>query len=285
MTKRLAIVIPVFNQLDTLEECITSFYTNAKYKADIQLILIDNGSTESLPKKLAKFWIKFPFVNIQVYRFEENVGVTKAFNKGIELAKSGCCPADFIYFSHSDVLIEEAEWDVKLFKWLDQLTSVGVIGFGGAKGIGSPDIYKSEYVIWQLARRNFVSNMRDAEQHGRRMINEIEPVAVLDGFSLIASVEMLDSIGGFDEHYIFHNYDNDLCIRSILAGYSNFVLNIKCHHMGGITSTRSDYDNWLHTHNINGDGEIHAEAHVYMYNKFKGHLPIYIRGANTVVPL
>ena len=278
--KKLCITIPVFNQLDTLNETINSYYENAKYKADISLTIIDNGSNPPISKSLAKFWIKYPYVNINVYRFENNVGVARALNKGYELTKTGCCPADFIMFTHSDVLIEEPEWDVKLFNTLDRISNIGVIGFGGAKGIGSPDIYLSPYSIWQLARRGFVSNMRDAEQHGRRMVNEIEPAVVLDGFTLICNSEMLDVVGGFDEHYIFHNYDNDLCIRAILEGYHNFVLNVKCHHKGGITSTRSDYDEWLRKQDINGDSEVHKESHTYMYEKFRGNLPIYIRGNN-----
>ena len=283
MIVKFSLVFPVMNQLDTFMECLNSFYANAKYPEDISLIIIDNGSEPSVEKSLVPFMIKYPLVKTIIHRNAENVGVTKSLNQAWQLSKEGCCNPDFLFYSHSDVLIQEKDWDVKVRNWLEKISNIGVMGFGGAKGIGREDIYKTPYEIWQLARFGFFSNMQDAEIHGRRMTNEIEPCVVLDGFSLIVNTKLLDEINGFDEinYPTHHCYDLDVCLESIKHGYYNFVLNVASHHLGGVTATRSDYDTWLRNQDINGDSEVHAKAHVNFYNKWYGMLPLYWSG-NTL---
>jgi GT2 family glycosyltransferase len=281
---KFSLAIPVLNQKEEILETLNSYYSLAKYPEDIPLILIDNGSNPTVASWIFQFTKNFPLVKLIVHRNAENIGVTKSLNQIWELSKGNCCKSDFIFYSHSDVIMQEQDWDVKLLKYLTEISAVGVIGFGGAKGIGSPELYKEPYVIWQLVRTGFFSNMQDAEIHGRRMINEIEPCAVLDGFSLIVNTKLLEETNGFDEenYPIHHMYDNDICLESIKHGYFNFVLNIKCHHKGGITATRGDYDKWLRNQGIEGDSEIHRKAHENFYEKWRGFIPLVFYGGRYI---
>jgi len=279
---KFCLAVPVLNQKESTLETLRSYYSMATYPEDIPLILIDNGSTPPVASWLFDFSKEFPLVKVRIIHNQENVGVTKSLNQAWELTKEGCCKPDFIFYSHSDVLIQELGWDVKVKTALEEIKPIGVMGFGGAKGIGTPDLYKEPYVISQLIRTGFFSNMQDAENHGRRMTNDVEPCAVLDGFTLIVNTKLLEEIDGFDEHYKFHMYDEDLCVQAIQHGYFNFVLNIACKHNGGRTSTSADYDTWLRKQNINGDLEIHQEAHTYFYEKFRGFIPLMFYGGRYV---
>lgn len=269
------ICVPVINQHDSTLETLRSFTDKADDPTSFKWIFIDNGSNPPLTEILEEHSTEFGNVIVYVRRNLENLGVTEALNQGwLNSVRVPILNCKYLFYTHNDVLIEEKSWDTKLRNFLNTLPKVGVAGFGGATGLGSPDIYKVPYNIWQLARTDFVSNMRNSEVHGRVLTKPYEEVAVLDGFSLIVNVELLNLVKGFDtENYpIHHNYDNDICLEALRHGYKNYVLNIKSHHKGGITSTREDYANWVAP--IGGDSEVHRHAHETFYRKWEGFLPV-----------
>ena len=147
-------------------------------------------------------------------------------------------------FIHDDVEIYEDGWDERVLREFDEPT-VGVVGFGGATGLGTPGLYKTPYRLQQLARTNYASNVTDAEVHGSRFTGERD-VAVLDGFSMIVRRELLDKVGGWPvDHLAFHCYDTWLCCMARRHGYRTRLVGVRCHHFGGQTSTTSVYNEWL----------------------------------------
>jgi tetratricopeptide (TPR) repeat protein len=59
----------------------------------------------------------------------------------------------------------------------------------------------------------------------------------LVGFCLLIKKEVIDVIGGLDENYISGNFeDDDLCLRSFIAGYKNIIAqDVFIHHYGSMT--------------------------------------------------
>jgi len=59
----------------------------------------------------------------------------------------------------------------------------------------------------------------------------------LVGFCLLVKKELLDIIGGLDENYSSGNFeDDDLCLRSFIAGYKNIIAHdVFIHHFGSMT--------------------------------------------------
>jgi tetratricopeptide (TPR) repeat protein len=59
----------------------------------------------------------------------------------------------------------------------------------------------------------------------------------LVGFCLLIRKEVIDVIGGLDENYISGNFeDDDLCLRSFIAGYKNIIAHdVFIHHYGSMT--------------------------------------------------
>jgi len=183
-------------------------------------------------------------------------------------------------FFHEDVTVSGDDWPYAVSAFFDSHPKCGMVGFGGALGLGTNDLYKKPYKLTQLARVDFVSNMMDAEQHGRRVTVPTQ-VVVLDGFCQIIRRVAYEGVGGWqtvlDLGIEFHCYDT--CMACLLAekGWEVWMLPVPCHHYGGRTSTTPEYDAWLRSRGINGDSEIHEKAHRIIYDRFKNILPLRVK--------
>jgi len=179
---------------------------------------------------------------------------------------------ELLGFIHDDVIIRERGWDEKVVKLFDN-PRVGVVGFGGAVGHGTTDIYKRPYQKTQLQRIGYCSNVDDAEVHGAKFTGEKE-VAVLDGFALFTRRELLDKAGGWPtDRLVFHCYDYWLCCVCHRLGYQVWMTGVQCYHMGGQTSTKQPYNTWLRDTLGKTDDDVHSESHVFIYNEFSDVLP------------
>ena len=181
--------------------------------------------------------------------------------------------APIIAFIHDDVEIFEDGWDAAVLEEFNR-PNVGVVGFGGATGLGSPDIYKVPYQLQQLARYGYASNDTDWKTHGGHFTGSRE-VAVLDGFCLIVRRELLDKCGGWPvTKMLFHNYDFYLCAIARRMGYKVRQIGVHCHHSGGLTSTTANYNNWIMREHGRTDSEEHSRAHTFCWEEFRDVLPI-----------
>lgn len=122
----------------------------------------------------------------------EYLGTVPAFRKGTEIALEIAAQAQdeivAIAALHDDLEIHEPNWDQKVLKHFQHHPACGLLGFGGAIGLGAADIYQTPYDPMQLARVGFRSNLVDAEVHGIRALRP-ERCAALDGFSQVGRTE------------------------------------------------------------------------------------------------
>lgn len=237
------------------------------------------------------------------------LGVVPAFAIGVQRALED--GAEIIACLHDDLDIEEDGWDEKVLWWFDTHATCGLAGFGGAKGLGSDDLYRSPYNPMQLARQDFVSNMRHAEAHGRRATSQgdwrwplaAERVACLDGFSQIGRAEFWK---GYPDRnlangpnlfqvmqqwgLIHHAYDAALGCFAARLGWEAWMLPIACHHYGGRTAVMdSRYQQWADAERDKkqlglkppfvpwegtGDQLFWTEAHQIVYREFRDVLPV-----------
>lgn len=258
---KLVYAMPVMNQREVTLQSVQSF-KQTQTSLDVPLIIVDNGSN---PK--VESWIEHLDSNDYVHTNAVNVGVLPALNQIYEIAKKHY-QADYIFYTHNDVLMFEKGWDEKLMRILSEVDNVGVAGFYGAKGIGTADIYQTPYVMQQLIRIENVSNCNRMDRaHGYRNIRsgEWEEVAVMDGFSLIVSTKLLDQLKGFDTRTgVHHNYDNNVCMDSWNLGYRNIVISMDAQHLGGRTDVGED---WA-TPFGKTKQQVHIEAHYPFYEKW-----------------
>ena len=268
------VVIPVLNQHDTTRRMIQSWFDTAK--GYVEIVFIDNGSDSPLTEQ--KFFQDWQYeYGVKCIRNEKNTGVFPTFQQGYDLLKD---QTDFIFFSHNDVQMVELGWDDKLVSQLYYLKAghkPGVCGMFGAKGIGTPQIYKAPYHFTQLMRWDCVT-VESMMHGGSRLVSgNRERVMVLDGFSLIVSTHMVKyAMGGVFDHMSYpahHCYDLDICLMSHFGGFENYVLDIDCIHHGGVTSTREKWAEAMGT----SDLAIHRKAHEVMYRKYMNRLPVSVK--------
>ena len=172
-----------------------------------------------------------------------------------------------IAYIHDDVMIYEKDWDLRVLKEFEDPT-VGMVGFGGALRHGSPDLYKGSYVLHHLGRAQFLSNMRNAEDHGKRFTGECD-VAVLDGFALFIRREILDRAGGWPQDSPINYFCYDHWISCIVRrqGYRIRLVGVDCHHLSGKTASMIALP------------DDHARAHWAIYEEFQDVLPYAVEGA------
>lgn len=200
-------------------------------------------------------------------------GVVPAFAQGVAAAFADGAQA--VVALHDDVLIEEDGWDVTVQTAIDHGTRFA--GFGGSPSLGSAELYRTPYDPMQLARGEFLSNMRDAEAHGRRVRSGVRCV-VFDGFCQIGT---RDWFGAAWQHIaalgvVHHLYDGLLACEAQRVGVQpGMLLPVACHHYGGQTAVGSAaYQQWANATHIDGDQGFWHDAHWIGYEAYRDVLPL-----------
>lgn len=107
---KLSIVVPVYNKSKFTANCLQNLYevcSNIKH----EILIMDDGSTDDTKEVVQQFFGAMP--NIRYFKFENNVGVTKARNKGVEYAKG-----EYICVINNDVVFKPGHFE-KLMEWLN----------------------------------------------------------------------------------------------------------------------------------------------------------------------
>lgn len=96
-TPIISFIVPVYNVELYLEECLKSLYSFVELKKEI--VLVDDGSTDSSPQIMAKFAAQYP--DITIVKRQQNSGQAEARNVGLKLASG-----QYISFVDSDDFID-----------------------------------------------------------------------------------------------------------------------------------------------------------------------------------
>ena len=177
MKTRVSVIIPVYNVHEFLEECVDSVLAQTLndmelsdgYERNLQIILVDDGSTDSSPQ-IAKRYAR-DYENVE-YVHEENQGLGHARNYGCEFARG-----DYIIFLDSDDVVppNAYEWmytaavkndsdmtigNVWRFKSEGALMSnIHQVAFNGIKDVThiteSPELFYDTTAWNKLIKRSF----------------------------------------------------------------------------------------------------------------------------------
>lgn len=263
----LTLAVPFFNQLDAVKGIMGLL--KAVTSPSVEWLIIDNGSTDPIedffrstlrPKRL------------QYLKNNENVGMVNTYNQIFAAVET-----DLVAVLHNDVFIYENGWDkrvINAFETIDNLGTIGLFGSAGCGPIGER-LQDTEFP-GQMAG---LSNLLEAERHGIRLTQNYLPAAILDGFAMIFTLDMIKQAGGLDPHYQFHHlYDRDLPLTALSLGYQNIILNIPCHHYSGTTANRPEYQSWIEgkLNRPDADKFTHDANTAYFKKKWAHALPLYI---------
>lgn len=201
-----------------------------------------------------------PAVHVRYNTPDDNLGVVGSYQKLYEDS-----PEEILCYLHDDVIVRERGWDARILREFED-PAVAICGFGGARWHGTDDLYKVPYVLQNLRRGDYLSNVDDAEVHGERFAGETD-VAVLDGYALVCRRRFLDRVSGWRRvHVDFFCYDYAICALSRRLGCRIRMVGIRCHHRGGGTSVSGKVKE------LTGQ-EAYDRSHRWFYDEFRDTMP------------
>lgn len=242
------IIVPLYHR----EEDTREFFRQLeRVTDDYDLILVDNGFDDD------------DYIHglnpVTYIKNDENVGVIKAINQGLEVAEG-----PYIAVLHSDLLIYDEGWLDHIIDFMERRADVGLVGLAGRHSIdesgnldfdttivkmrGYPDFYKP---TWRLTE-----------------------IAVIDGLGWV-----MRNIGlRLDESFgLMHFYDLDLSLQYIEKDFRVYCAAVEVMHIADIEerSTRR-MDEYLKE--IGGDDDAYYDAvRAQFADKWRHMLPI-VRG-------
>lgn len=182
-------------------------------------------------------------------------------------------------YIHDDVQIHEKDWDLRVLKEFED-ESVGLVSFTGALGHGRPDLYRVPYHLPDLARQEFISNMRDAEKHGTRFTGARD-VAIADGSTCFVRRSILDRWmvvppAGYRFRHGFPNgvdvgyfmWMENLCCEVRRRGFRIRMVGVDFTHLGGKTSTM---------HTTEDRQKQYVDEHRYFYEHNRDVMPYRVK--------
>ncbi len=216
MTKA-SIIIPTYNRLDLLQNCISSIrkHTDTPY----EIIVVDNASTDGTAEWCRRE--KLIFISLP-----GNEGFPIACNKGLRL-----CSGETLVLLNNDTVVTP-NWLSNMSAALYSSSDVGIVGPVTNYASGSQQVHYPFEDIAEFQRIAAEVNVPDPSKWKR--------VERIVGICFVFHRNLMDMIGLLDERFSPGHYeDDDFCLRTRLHGFSLLV----CHdtliyHEGSATFIR-----------------------------------------------
>lgn len=208
----ISIVIPVFNQHDMTQECLTAVLDHTQ---NCEIILVDNGSEPPIKPPFSGF------TEIMVIRNEENKGFPVAVNQGIRAAKG-----DVIVLLNNDCIVTPG-WADRLINHLEDYAIIGpMTNYCAGKQQVSLPTYQSIEGLNKEASANAEANAGESEE-----------VNWVIGFCMAFRKELYNELGEFDESlWPCSGEEIDFCLRARQAGHKvGIAHDVYVHHEGSKT--------------------------------------------------
>ncbi|MDQ1265915.1 MAG: hypothetical protein QG635_1067, partial [Bacteroidota bacterium] len=253
-----SIIIPVFNKAELTKNCLDSLLENTNFE-DIEIIVIDNASTDDTPQLLEEYR-KIPAfagmtgensvipANAGIYnpkliiiKNKENFGFGKACNQGIRASNS-----KYIILLNNDTLPQPG-WLDSLIEEVERDSSIGAAG--------ACLLYPENDLIQHVWVTIGTENGTIAPYHAHRFsslddmpeLMESRYCSAVTGACMLIRREAINKIGLLDEEYINGLEDIDYCFRLLEAGYKiRYCAGSRLYHYESMSQSRHERDiqNW-----------------------------------------
>jgi GT2 family glycosyltransferase len=222
-----SIVIPTFNNLSLLLECIESVRRQDYPPEKIEIVVVDNLSTDRTREIIRD---RFPYVKL--LPLETNTGFAVACNRGATLAKG-----DYVAFLNNDAVADKG-W---LRALVDTLASSGETAVCVASRIVSHDASETEFDgaasnLFGAGRPTSVWGWPDAPSPPAKG----SPILFASGGAMLIQRSVFLDVGGFDPDYFAYFEDVDLGWRLWVLGHRVvYAPAAVVKHLGGATARRT----------------------------------------------
>ena len=221
---RVSIIIVTWNALPLLKKCLPSVV--ATRYPDFEIILADNASTDGSAE-----WVSATYPGIRIVRHPENWAFCKGNNEAVPHATG-----PYILFLNNDVEVPP-DWLRPLVDAMESDASVAAVQpkllqydhrdrfeYAGASG-GFLDA-----LGYPFMRGRIFSTMESDEGQ----YDDARDIFWASGAAILLRRSALDEVGLFDERFVMHMEEIDLCWRLQRHGYRiRVVPSSEVYHIGG----------------------------------------------------
>lgn len=195
-----SITFPVFNGGREPLECLASVYALDYPREKIEVIVIDNNSTDGSDDLIE---LKFP--RVKLFKMKENLGFAKGVNLGIKKSTG-----EYIFIGNDDLVFEKDSLKRMIEYMLDH-PLVGVLG-GKIYLKDRPQIVCSSGYMMNKWTGNVFRATPD---------RKIQEPDWIQGCAMLIPRDVLKKTGLLDEDYSLAYFEDfDLCLRVKNEGYS-----------------------------------------------------------------
>ncbi|MDE1192156.1 MAG: glycosyltransferase family 2 protein [Arachidicoccus sp.] len=278
----LSIIIVNYNVKYFLEHCLHA--ANAAMQSlNGEIIVVDNHSSD---ESLAYLKPKYP--SVIFIENKKNTGFAKANNQGLGIAKG-----EYVLYLNPDTIIAENTL-IDCIHFLDNHKDAAAAGVQLLTGSGIflpeskrsfPSAMTSFYKLFLIEKIFPKSKTFGKYSLGFLDKNKVHDVDVLAGAFIIARIDLLKKINGFDERYFMYGEDIDLSYELQKTGYKNYYLgNLPIIHFKGESTKKASKE---YVKIFYGAMRLFVEKHYkgssgFFYTNF---LKLAIKGRSAVAAL
>lgn len=213
MTPRLSIIILTCNQRDFTLRLLHSMEGWLRASGnDVEVILVDNGSTDSTSESIRAWLRESGITNLRLIEAGENLGVARGRNLGLKAASGGV-----LMLLDNDTVADGRVYD-ELCRYVEDTPACGI----AAPALYSPDgelqASAKPYPSPWLKLRHVLSPGRESAAERAELAN-LHPFYVI-GACQVFRRDILGKVGLLDEGIFYGPEDCDFCIRVRKAGFT-----------------------------------------------------------------
>jgi GT2 family glycosyltransferase len=228
-----SVIVPSLNTEHLIERCLQAVYKNVD-DLNIEIIVIDNASTDSSPEILRRKYSDVILISNDINR-----GFAFAVNQGIRIGRGL-----FFFILNADAIISRGTIR-GLYEFMQEHPDAGACGceLFGPHGDEEPsartfpsiwNAFCEASYLYKLFPQSLLFGRSNMGYLGRKKTTKVE---FIPGTAMMIRRETIKQVGLFDENFFLYSDDADLCYRMHRAGWSCYYVPFVCAvHLGGGTT-------------------------------------------------
>lgn len=213
MLRTIDVIIPVYNAIDDLAECINSI-ARANNQTTYNVIIINDQSPDYRVSEYLANLLEQNMPNFSVYENETNCGFVSTVNRGMSLSTND------VVLLNSDTIVTD-NWIDKLVECAYSSNRVGTVTPLTNNGTicSIPDFCQDN----ELPKGHTIDSF--AKLVDKTSLREYPVLPTAVGFCMYIKRDLIEEIGLFDEVNFPRGYgeENDFCCRAVDNGYLNVM--------------------------------------------------------------